>query len=1214
MSIASSYPDKLPTVGYNFAKTRRLSPGVQFSRASVGTYVGSDGLIKTARAGEPRFDYNPLTGNVKGLLIQPTSSNFTRNSQSLNSWQSVNGMLVESGFPAPDGSNTAFKLTQTIAGNNSYILSTNTGFTGGSMSVFFKKGNVRYANYRNDYGIDLDTGTFAIAAGGFFLPPSGSYIEKYPNGWYRICCVNVSSGFVPFPQWRFRPAGEFVYVWGAQTENVAFPTSYIPTTTSAVTRAADTLTIPLKDQDFSAAQFLFNQNNPPNSTTPLATFSSSASSPSYSLQLSNPNGVPTLRQVVGSFTPATISLPRPATLQTAANVAINFDKTTGQTELVSSITDNEVAAVKQLPSTASIPFTSSYFDTLTIGPCEGLKGFYLWEDNLSTNQLASLAEEQGGFNKPVVTTSGFQDELYDKITTSFNKPTLDLDFATTKTLNNKITGTNLITFTRASTGTYVDSDGLIKSAAVNEARFDHNPTTGESLGLLVEEARTNLIINSEEFASPVSSWTRSSVSVISNTTIAPDGTLTADTVSNIPSQFSWIRPSLSLNSSLTYTLTLYVKPLTTNKIISFEWPGPNTFDLSNPGAGVQTLPNDWYRLTVVKTGVTAGPTIYIGAYGITSDNVSFAFWGAQCEQASFSTSYIPTNGSAVTRSADVASISGTNFSSWYNTTEGTWFGLVPTLSGSAGRLVEVMGPTNLDYSMSIRPRASSSRIDFARQASSAPSVSVTYPCKMAASYSSESIQGAANGTLASLLTSGNHSNSTNMAIGRIPSENTYLGGTISRIAYWPIRLSNTNLQNLTKLDRFEMVMDSSLPSNGVCAIITSGTVTYTVDWGDETAIETVVATGTFTKTHAYSVPKTHVVKIAVTSGTFRPFYNNSGFATHIKQLRATPSGWSFGITLNGAWYNGTNTTFVDSGLSTSAVTDFSSAWRACSSLTRFPLINTTAGTSFSGTWLGCSSLTSFPLINTAAGTNFTNAWNGCNSLTSFPLINTAAGTSFIQTWYGCSSLTSFPLINTAAGTNFSSAWRNCSSLTSFPLINTAGGTNFSFAWQICSSLTSFPLINTAAGTSFSFAWNGCSSLASFPLLNTAAGTNFTGAWASCNSLTSFPALDFDAAVGIATTSSVGFENAWVSCTQLADFPPNLFNTTVATRFLGAFQNCALTATSIENIIVSINTANTSNGTLTLSGGTNATKSTWTTAANTAYDALIARGWTITFRA
>jgi hypothetical protein len=76
----------------------------------------------------------------------------------------------------------------------------------------------------------------------------------------------------------------------------------------------------------------------------------------------------------------------------------------------------------------------------------------------------------------------------------------------------------------------------------------------------------------------------------------------------------------------------------------------------------------------------------------------------------------------------------------------------------------------------------------------------------------------------------------------------------------------------------------------------------------------------------------------------------------------------------------------------------------------------------------------------------------------------------------------------------------------------------------------------------------------------------------------------------------------------------MFNTTTCTRYLNAFNNCALTAQSIENILVSINTANTSNGNLSLQGGTNAAKTTWTANANTAYDALVARGWTITFTA
>jgi hypothetical protein len=271
---------------------------------------------------------------------------------------------------------------------------------------------------------------------------------------------------------------------------------------------------------------------------------------------------------------------------------------------------------------------------------------------------------------------------------------------------------------------------------------------------------------------------------------------------------------------------------------------------------------------------------------------------------------------------------------------------------------------------------------------------------------------------------------------------------------------------------------------------------------------------------------------------------------------------------------------------TSAITNWQEAFYFCSSISgTFPTFNTTAATTFSGTWRNCSGLTAFPFIASDNVTNFTSAWESCSSLTSFPLINTAAGTNFTSAWINCSSLTSFPLINTAAGTNFLGAWNGCSSLTSFPLINTAAGTTFGNAWINCSSLTSFPLINTAAGTTFSFAWQGCASL------------------------TSFPALNFNAAVG--TVSNVGFQNAWANCTQLADFPPNLFDNTIATRFLSAFENCALTAASIENIIVSINTANTSNGNLSLQGGTNAGATNWTAPAITAYDALIARGWTIT---
>ena len=96
------------------------------------------------------------------------------------------------------------------------------------------------------------------------------------------------------------------------------------------------------------------------------------------------------------------------------------------------------------------------------------------------------------------------------------RPSLDLNFAATKRLDPRIT------YSRASTGTFVGSNGLIQSAAVNQARFDHNPTTGESLGLLVEEARTNLNLNSAATYNGLTNIT-------SNSFLAPDGTLTAAT-------------------------------------------------------------------------------------------------------------------------------------------------------------------------------------------------------------------------------------------------------------------------------------------------------------------------------------------------------------------------------------------------------------------------------------------------------------------------------------------------------------------------------------------------------------------------------------------------------------------------------------------------------------------------------------------------------------
>ena len=75
-------------------------------------------------------------------------------------------------------------------------------------------------------------------------------------------------------------------------------------------------------------------------------------------------------------------------------------------------------------------------------------------------------------------------------------PSLDLNFAANKSLVDDISGNNLITFSRDSVGTFFDSNGLLQTAASGVPRFDHDPVTRESLGLLIEGPRTNLLLNS----------------------------------------------------------------------------------------------------------------------------------------------------------------------------------------------------------------------------------------------------------------------------------------------------------------------------------------------------------------------------------------------------------------------------------------------------------------------------------------------------------------------------------------------------------------------------------------------------------------------------------------------------------------------------------------------------------------------------------------------
>ena len=255
---------------------------------------------------------------------------------------------------------------------------------------------------------------------------------------------------------------------------------------------------------------------------------------------------------------------------------------------------------------------------------------------------------------------------------------LDLPFAATKSLTARVGPTP--TFTRASSGTFIGSDGLIQTAATNTPRFDHT-SAGVCRGLLIEESRTNLWSASEELG--VSPWLPTNTTTVNlNNATAPDGLTTADrlTVGSTTQEYGFFRNTFSFVSGTAYSISFFFKA---NQITRVNITAGNTtllpinaiFDLTGSGsiigtptgtAAIQQLTNGWYRCSVSATALSSGITsIRVAPVSGTSTNYpgnsvdSFWAWGAQLEAGSLATSYIPTTTGSVVRSADVCSIANT---------------------------------------------------------------------------------------------------------------------------------------------------------------------------------------------------------------------------------------------------------------------------------------------------------------------------------------------------------------------------------------------------------------------------------------------------------------------------------------------------------------------------------------------------------------------------
>lgn len=406
---------------------------------------------------------------------------------------------------------------------------------------------------------------------------------------------------------------------------------------------------------------------------------------------------------------------------------------------------------------------------------------------------------------------------------------LDLAFAADKTLTARKGPTP--TFTRASTATFVGSNGLIQSAAINAPRFDHDPVTLACKGLLIEELRQNLFRHSENLNDAV--WTKIGCSISANNTASPDGSITADKiVENTANTLHGAIAGSSVATNTTYIGSIYVKASErgfamiytdagggNGRYISIPVDGSGqvlgAFNANSSTVTLQYVGNGWYRATiVVNTG--AKSTITLEVYPSTNgtsasylgNGTSGIFaWGAQLEAGSFPTSYIPTTTTALSRSADVCSISGADFTSFYNQSEGTFFG--DATPQAANQLVVVVGANTSASTAShfiyksnnlinaVGKRWAAQTVSTGAQTAIATGTDVAISAsKLSYAYKLNDFAFAYAGSIVGTDSSGTIPTPTTMRIG-CRDDGLQINGHIARIQYFKKRLPDAKLQSLT---------------------------------------------------------------------------------------------------------------------------------------------------------------------------------------------------------------------------------------------------------------------------------------------------------------------------------------------------------------------------------------------------------------------------------
>ena len=763
----------------NFLGASTLDPRITFSRASNATVTNSAGLIQYAP--HNLLTYSEQFDNAAWTKAETT---ITANSVVSPNGTTTSDVLIASTTSAEHTTDQSF----TAVAGNTYTVSAYVKANGlTQIGLRFTIGSLWTGGVTPNVRFNLNDGTSVINSG----TPSAYNITAEANGWYRVSmsviCVTGGTSAVRL---QLMSSGNTVFagngsngitVWGAQL-NVGSLQPYYPTTVKNLLGYSEAFD--------NAAWTKSNSTVSANTTVTAA-----------------PNGTFTADKLAENSALSTHSIDQAFNVTSGASYTFSCYAKAGERNFI------QLLMITGFASTIS-----AFFDLTTgaVGTTSGSPttqavniGNGWWR--LSITAIANATATSNALIRPSSSSStGF----YQGIT------------------GNGIYVWGAQISDSASLDTYVNNPVAAPTAAAYYgARFDYDPVTLQPKGLLIEEQRTNLFIFSEQFDN--SGWTKTASTVTANAVVSPDGVQDADKLNEDATNTGHLVYSVpTVVSGTTYTYSAYLKKGERDYALMALVTGfPTTsiqIDLVNgtvsTGTGTPlnafctSVGNGWFRcgFSLAATGTAGQSNIYTSANGLWGSRnyqgvagSGIYVWGAQLEAGAFATSYIPTTASQVTRSADVALIQGSNFSGFYNQSEGTFAyqGDVASIT-SSGNIFLAMANDNTynnDVGVLLPSSGGTGRLltnsggSFNGLAVSANAVTVNVPFKLAGAYKTNDLAVSLNGqTVGVDSTATIPSALTRLDIGSDQAGANRVGsGHIRQIAYYPRRLSNTELQAVT---------------------------------------------------------------------------------------------------------------------------------------------------------------------------------------------------------------------------------------------------------------------------------------------------------------------------------------------------------------------------------------------------------------------------------